>query len=130
VPVPTNIVLKGARLRLRAMQSQLDAAFNCCSTAQNALAVLDRMMVARTAIEKARHTAELVGDHVKQPNRVPVDSVTGINDRLAELGERILRIETRLAELANKCKDIEPKNSAFRCLVPAGSLSIKRKRCT
>jgi hypothetical protein len=59
VPVPTNIVLKGARLRLRAMQSQMDAAFNCCSTAQNALAVLDRVMVARTAIEKARHTAEL-----------------------------------------------------------------------
>lgn len=100
MPEATNIVLKGARLRLRAMQSQLDAAFNCCSTAQNALAVLDRVMVARTAIEKARHTAELVGDHVKQPNRVPVDSVTGINDRLAELGERILRVETRLAELA------------------------------
>jgi hypothetical protein len=107
---PTNLGLKGAQLRLRAMQSQLDAAFNYCCTAQNALAVLGRMMDARTAIEKARHTAELVRVHVNQPNRVPADSVAGVKDRLAELGGRISRVETRLAELGNKRRDGEPKN--------------------
>jgi hypothetical protein len=97
---PTNIGLKGAQLRLRAMESQLDAAFNYCSTAQNALAVLGRVKDARRAIENARHTAESVRAHVNEPNHVPADSVAGINDRLAELGGRISRVETRFAELA------------------------------
>jgi len=100
----TNIGLKGPPLRLRAMQSQLDAAFNYCSTAQNALALLGRVKHARTAIEKARHTAELVRAHVNQPNRVPADSVAGIQDRLAELGGQIARVETRLAELGKKTR--------------------------
>lgn len=99
---PTNIGLRGSHLRLKAMQSQLDAAFNYCSTAQNALAVLGRVRHARAAIQKAKHTAELVRVHVNQPNRVSADSVAGIQDRLAELGGQIARVETLLAELAKK----------------------------
>src|SRR5262245_66525168 len=41
-----------ARVRLRAIESQLTSAFNYLSTAQNALAVLGRVETARRSIEK------------------------------------------------------------------------------
>ena len=87
-----------AHLRLRAIESQLTSAFNYCSTGENALAVLGRVENARRSIEKARHTAEKVRTHVKEPNHVPADSVAGINERLAELDRRISDMEARLAD--------------------------------
>ena len=87
-----------AHVRLRAIESQLTSAFNYLSTGQNALAVLGRVENARRSIETARHTADKVRTHVKEPNHVPGDSVAGINERLAELDRRISDVEARLAE--------------------------------
>jgi len=87
-----------AQLRLRAIQSQLDAAFTYCSTAETALTVLGRVENARRAIEKARRAAELVQAHVNEPNHVPADSVDRINERLTELDTRVSSIEARLPQ--------------------------------
>ena len=86
-----------AHVRLRAIESQLTSAFTYCTTGENALVVLGRVKTARRSIEKARHTAEKVRTHVREPNHVPADSVAGINQRLAELDRRISVIEARLA---------------------------------
>lgn len=86
-----------AQVRLQAMELQLTSAFNYCSTGENALAVLGRVATAQHSIEKARHAAEKVRTHVEEPNHVPADSVTGINERLAELDRRIFDIEGQLA---------------------------------
>ena len=84
-------------IRLRAITSQLTSAFHYCSTGENALAVLGRVETARDSIERARHTAEKVRTHVKEPNHVPADSVAGIKERLAELDRRISEIEAQVA---------------------------------
>ena len=84
-----------AQLRVKAIQSQLDAALTYCSTAETALAVLGRVENARRAIEKARRAAELVRAHINEPNHVPADSLNRINERLTELDTRISSIEAR-----------------------------------
>ena len=87
--------MRPAQLRLKAMQSQLDAAFIHCATAETALTVLRRVEDARRAIEKARHTAEVIRAHVNEPNHVPAESIARINGRLRELDKRISNIKAR-----------------------------------
>lgn len=84
-----------AQLRMKAIQSQLDAAFTYCVTAETALSVLGRVENARRAIERARRAAELVRAHVNEPNHVPADSVDRIKERLTELDSRISSLQAR-----------------------------------
>ena len=87
--------VKAARLRLEAMQAQLMAASTYCSTAENAIG-MGRVENGRTAIAKARHTAETVRVHILEPNHVAADFVAEIRQRLTELDRRISTIEARL----------------------------------
>ena len=82
--------------RRQAIESQLTSAFNYCATAENAAVILGRMENARLSIEMARHTAEKVRAHIKEPHHVPADSVARINERLAELDVRIAASERNL----------------------------------
>jgi hypothetical protein len=106
VPPPAtarpNSSLKTARIRLQAIESQLNSAFNYCSTAENAMSVLGRVESARRAIENARHTAEKVRAHIKEPRHVPANSVAGISERLAELEGRISSIEMQFGQVDTK----------------------------
>jgi hypothetical protein len=90
----SEVQSRAAQLRIRAIQLQLLAAFNFCSTAQNAL-VLGRVQCFREAIENARHTAQTVRVHLDEPHHVPADSIAGIRDRLAELERQLSRLEAR-----------------------------------
>jgi len=86
---------RAARLRLHAMQAQLNSAFNYCLTAKNSF-VLGQVQLGHRALEKARHTAQFIHAHLKEPNHVPADSVAGILDQLAELEKRISSVEAQL----------------------------------
>jgi len=76
------------------MQSQLAAALNYCSSAENAL-IVGQVQLGQNAVEKARHTAQWVRAQLKEPNHVPADSVSSIGDQLAELEKRISNVEAQ-----------------------------------
>ena len=89
-----ELYARSTRLRVRAMELQLSAAFTFCSTAENALD-LGRVQNARKAIGNARRTALVVGLHLDEPNHVPADALANIADGLAELKTLISRFEER-----------------------------------
>jgi len=83
------------QLRVRAMQSQLTAVSNLCSTAENAV-TLGQVQLGLKAVQKAKHTAQWVRVHLEEPNHVPADSVSDIRGQLKELERRILALEAQL----------------------------------
>ena len=85
---------RAARVRLQAVRTQLTAALNYCSTAENAL-VFGQTEKGRQAIERATHTAQSVHAHIEEPNHLPTDSVASVRDQLAELHRKISNIEAR-----------------------------------
>jgi hypothetical protein len=86
---------EAARLRLRAMRSQLTAALRVCSSAENAL-VLGQIQLGHDAISKARNTVRWVREHLEEPNHVPPDSVAGIQEQLAQLEKHMSELEAQL----------------------------------
>ena len=88
----TEICTWSTGLRVRAMESQLSAAFTFCSTAETAL-VLGRVQNAREAIGNARRAAGMLRLHLDEPNHIPADAVASMADRLRELENRISRLE-------------------------------------
>jgi len=77
------------------MRSQLTAAFNYCSSAENAFA-FGRVQLGINAVQKAKHVAQKVRVHLEEPNHVPADAVAGIRDELAGLERQISSLEARL----------------------------------
>lgn len=68
------------------------------------MSILHRVEHARRAIDWARHTAEEVRAHIKEPRHVPMDSVVRINEQLTELDMRIAGIERRFPALAKRTR--------------------------
>ncbi len=83
---------KAQSTRLQAIHSQLTSALRFCSTAENAL-IVGKIQLGHDAVEKARHTAQVVRAHLKEPNHVPADCVAGVREQLGELEKRISTIQ-------------------------------------
>jgi hypothetical protein len=94
VAAQDEIRSRATQLRLEAIEAQLAAAFNFCSTAKNALA-LHQIQCCLDAIKSATHTARTVRIHLDEPNHVPAHSMVGVRDQLAKLETEIIHIEER-----------------------------------
>jgi hypothetical protein len=93
---PPNLVWsKAMQLRMKAMRSQVDAALNICSTADNAL-MLQKFQLARQAIGHAKRTALWVRVHLDQPDHVPAASMGALREGLAKLERQVFCLERRL----------------------------------
>ncbi len=86
---------EAAEVRLRAIQSQLAAAFALCGTAETAIR-LGQLENARTVIQKLLYSAEAIRHHVDEPHHVPPASVPELRQQLAELNTSIRSVEKQL----------------------------------
>ena len=86
-----------AGLRVRAVRSQLRAAFTICATAKTALD-LHEVGLAREAVKNAKRTAHWVRAHLNEPNHVPTDAIAGLAEQLAALEQQIRILETKFGD--------------------------------
>jgi len=86
---------RSAGLRVRAIQSQLNAAFTICASAKTALD-LREVTLAREALRNAKRTAGWVRAHLNEPNHVPTDAIADIAKQLADLDKQIANLETQI----------------------------------
>ncbi len=84
-----------ADVRLRAIQSQLAAAFTLCATVETAIR-LGHIDDARTVIQKLLYHAETIRHHLDEPHHVPPASVPDLRQQLARLITEIRNAEKQL----------------------------------
>jgi phage shock protein A len=84
-----------AGLRVRAIQSQLRAAFTVCSSARTALG-LREVTLAREALKNVKRAADWVRAHLAEPNHVPPEAIAGIAEQLVKLDQELANLETQV----------------------------------
>ena len=90
-----RIRIEAAEARLRAIQSQLAAAFTLCGTAETAIR-LGQFDEARTVVQKLLYGAEAIRHHLDEPRHVPPASVPNLREQLAKLENTIRNVEQQL----------------------------------
>ncbi len=86
---------EAADARLRAIQSQLAAAFTLCRTVDSAIR-LGEIEEASKVIQKLLYNAEAIRHHVDEPHHVPPASVPDLRQQLAKPDTRIRDLEKQL----------------------------------